>query len=302
MADITTSEEVKEEIRSPLRYPGGKTRALKKIERYIPEFTHYREAMVGGGSVFFYLKNKYPEKDYWINDKNTDLFFFWKFCKEEPENLISEIMTFSSTYKGKELFDYLKKTKIGLTNIQRGARFFILNRISFSGLVESGGYSDKSYTDRFTESSIERIRKASELLQGVKITNWDYSKVIEEGGENVFIFLDPPYISKAEAKLYGEKGKYHVDFSHTDFYIKIKDTKHKCLITYDKCQDIKDIYKVAHQIGWNIKAWRLKYGTNVNRKKTRRGDELFIWNYPLPEQEKTKEEIPLKTSKPKEVG
>lgn len=42
-----------EKIKSPLRYPGGKSKALKEILPLIPEFTEYREPMVGGGSIFF---------------------------------------------------------------------------------------------------------------------------------------------------------------------------------------------------------------------------------------------------------
>ena len=53
---------IKLKVKSPLRFPGGKSRALKQILPIIPEFKEYREPMVGGGSVFFALKQKFPEK------------------------------------------------------------------------------------------------------------------------------------------------------------------------------------------------------------------------------------------------
>ncbi|MFM6152235.1 MAG: DNA adenine methylase, partial [Sphaerospermopsis kisseleviana] len=44
-------------IKSPLRYPGGKSRAIKQIAQHLPtQFTEFREPLVGGGSVFIYLK------------------------------------------------------------------------------------------------------------------------------------------------------------------------------------------------------------------------------------------------------
>jgi DNA adenine methylase len=44
-------------IKSPLRYPGGKSKAIDQIAEYIPDsFSEYREPFVGGGSVFIYLK------------------------------------------------------------------------------------------------------------------------------------------------------------------------------------------------------------------------------------------------------
>ena len=49
------------EVKSPLRYPGGKSKAISKILRYLPpDFSEYREPFVGGGSLFIYLKQKYP--------------------------------------------------------------------------------------------------------------------------------------------------------------------------------------------------------------------------------------------------
>ena len=203
----TNAKEVVSVIKSPLRYPGGKSKALKRILPLIPEYDEFREPMVGGGSVFFALKQKYPTKNYWINDVNTELYYFWKFCKEKPNELIAEIRKFKNKYEdGKTLYTYLKLQKETLTELQRAARFFILNRISFSGLVESGGYSPQAFKKRFTDSSIERIYYASKILQDVKITNRDYWHVVKYKGKNTFIFLDPPYMSNKEAKLYGVRG------------------------------------------------------------------------------------------------
>ena len=48
--------------KSPLRYPGGKSKALKQILPIIPSFKEFREPMVGGGSVFFALKQLNPKQ------------------------------------------------------------------------------------------------------------------------------------------------------------------------------------------------------------------------------------------------
>ncbi len=272
-------------IKSPLRYPGGKSKALKRILPLVPDYDEFREPMVGGGSVFFALKQKNINKKYWINDINTELYYFWRFCKEEPERLIFEIEQFKKNHgPGKQLYMFLKSHKLDLTKIQRAARFFILNRITFSGLVESGGYSEQAYKTRFTKSSIERIRTASKILQDVKITNEDYWNVVKLEGKNTFIFLDPPYLSKKEAKLYGERGHLHINFKHSKFSKLIKGCKHKWLITYDNCSGIQQLYNFANSIKLNIQGWELQYGTNngtanTERKKATIGKELFIFNY-----------------------
>ena len=48
-------------IKSPLRYSGGKSRAIKHILAQLPDsFREFREPFVGGVSVFIYLKQKFP--------------------------------------------------------------------------------------------------------------------------------------------------------------------------------------------------------------------------------------------------
>ena len=69
-------------IKSPLRYPGGKSRAIPQIIKYLPaNFSEYREPFVGGGSFFIYLKQNYPKLNIWINDLNQNLFLFWKYSQ-----------------------------------------------------------------------------------------------------------------------------------------------------------------------------------------------------------------------------
>lgn len=271
-------------VPSPLRYPGGKSKALKDIMPIIPSFTEYREPMVGGGSVFLELKQNYPTRKYWINDKHRGVYLFWKFCKDSPKALISVILKFRKKYtKGKELYHYLKSHVYAGSPLYQAARFFILNRITFSGLIESGGYSDEAYHKRFTDSSIERIKSASALLQGVKITNFDYSRLVKANGKDVFIFLDPPYYSKTQNKLYGVRGDLHKKFDHDLFFKNMLGCVHNSLITYDNCSKIQKLFNHKDAVGWEKSGWCLQYGTNnLKDKKARIGDELFISNYLVP--------------------
>lgn len=275
---------------SPLRYPGGKTRALKEILAKVPEYEEYREPMVGGGSVFFALKTLNPQKKYWINDINKELYLFWKYCKEEPKGLISKVRRMKRIYKGgktggKRLYrNLIKLNPNQMTELERAARFFILNRISYSGLIESGGYSKEAYRKRFTKSSIKRIYKASKLLEGVRVTNLDYSELMTEPSkEKVFLFIDPPYVSKSYAKLYGKHGRLHTGFDHQLFAEDVKKCKYTLLVTYDKCNTVDELYKFANLIGWE-----LQYGTNNSaeerkNKSARIGNEVFISkNYEIP--------------------
>ena len=79
-------------IKSPLRYPGGKSRAIKSIAECLPKkFSEFREPFVGGGSVFIYLKQKFPHLHIAINDLNPELYLFWHFVKSDLSKLVSEV-------------------------------------------------------------------------------------------------------------------------------------------------------------------------------------------------------------------
>ena len=50
-------------LKTPLRYPGGKSRALVKLFQFIPDlksYKEYREPFIGGGSVALEITKRYP--------------------------------------------------------------------------------------------------------------------------------------------------------------------------------------------------------------------------------------------------
>jgi len=277
-------------IKSPLRYPGGKSRAIQLMKFLLPkEFEEYREPFVGGGSFFVYLRQVYPKLKIWINDLNPELYFFWKYAQKDSEKLASEIFKVKSERKnGQELFEELvnKDTK-SLSELQRAVRFFVLNRITFSGVVEAGGYSRLAFLGRFTDSSIRRVAKLGKILEGVRITCLDYRELLRNGGKEVFIFLDPPYFKATKSKLYGKNGILHLNFDHSEFANEMKKCNHSWLITYDDSPEIRKNFNFA-----NIYEWELQYGmNNYKQGKAEKGKELFISNYELSIVQKTEKKL-----------
>jgi len=249
------------------------------------EFEEYREPFVGGGSFFIYLRQAYPKLKIWINDLNSELYYFWKYAQIDSEKLAKAVSKIKvERANGQELFSELLNTEVdSLTEFERAVRFFVLNRITFSGVVESGGYSQQAFVGRFTETSIERVAKLGTLLQGVRITNLDYREVLSGGGRDVFTFLDPPYFKATKSRLYGKNGILHTEFNHDEFVLALKKCAHSWLITYDDSPEIRENFEFA-----NIYEWELQYGMNNYRQgKADKGNELFISNYPLPMAQKS---------------
>lgn len=88
----------------------------------IPEFSEYREPFVGGGSLFVYLKQLYPDKSFWINDIYENLYHFWNECKDNSDLLIQHIREFRSQFPdGKDLHKYLLNNIDSFDNTKKAA-------------------------------------------------------------------------------------------------------------------------------------------------------------------------------------
>lgn len=269
-------------IKSPLRYPGGKSKTAKHIVKRLPDFKEYREPFTGGASVFLNMKQKFPDKEYWINDLYPELYMFWMMCKKELPGLVRQIKIWREKYKdGKELYNFLLENRTKFNHLETAAFFFILNRITFSGTTESGGYSDQAFRLRFTPSCINRLEKLEGLFRGVSITNLDYKEVVNKEGDDVLIFLDPPYFSPVTG-LYGRKGNMHIGFDHSEMASVLKESKHKWLITYDDCEEIRNLYpesEKVHIFAWDLnysmKNWTKMSGNELKHK------EIIITNFEL---------------------
>lgn len=254
---------------SPLRYPGGKTRACKILDTLISEhfkieeYNEFLSPFFGGGSFEFFMQNKYSKKLI-VNDKFIPLYNFWLNCKNN-KNKLCNILT-KNLGINKDTFLKLRNTIINHEDqFSQATYYFIINRCSFSGATLSGGFSLEASVKRFTSSSIDRINNLD--LSNFEIYNLDFEDFIKTYyQENKFMFLDPPYYLEKKSKLYGNNGDLHEFFDHEKLYNILKDKKN-WLMTYNNCEFIKDMYKdfLIIEVSWS-------YSMN----KTKESSELVI--------------------------
>lgn len=100
----------------------------------------------------------------------------------------------------------------------------------------------------------------------------DYSEVVNPGEDQVFIFLDPPYLTATQSKLYGKDGNLHTSFDHQRFAQSLVSCQHKWLITYDNSEEIKNNFK-----DFNIVDWEFQYGmNNYKQGKAKKGKKFSL--------------------------
>ncbi len=265
-------------INSPLRYAGGKFYARKLILKLIPDHSNYIEPLAGGASLFF-AKDKVQIN--WLNDIDPELINCLVTIRDYPEELISKLNREKAT---KERHSYYKNVFKPINELEEAVRWFYLNRTSYSGIMNIQncfwGYGDK-YSMR-PENWPSNIRRASEKLQGVKLTALDFELVIKDTEDGAFLFIDPPYFNADQDKFYTYSFRKE-DHLRLCGLLKKHSSRLKFLLTYNDSPEIRSLYEWAQEIReqeWNYTINRTDDQKNrTDQKGTRyRGRELFIIN------------------------
>ena len=277
-------------LKTPLRYPGGKSKAIKTLSQWYPKIiSEYREPFIGGGSIAIDITKSNPDIPVWINDLYVPLYNFWvqlrdrgeelsERVREEKQNTLDEGEPDKITAKAKDLFNKYKEEIDTYDNFEKAVAFFVMNKCSFSGLTENSTFSQTASNSNFSLVGADKLRQFSKLIKHWKITNLDYSKVMNvDGSDDTFVFLDPPYDIKDF--LYGKNREMHRSFDHDKFAEEVYKCKHKFMITYNLNDRLCELYK-----DYNLKEWKLRYsmahrgdkGTDENVKT-----ELLVTNYDI---------------------
>ena len=244
---LMASNEATKQVRSPLRYPGGKARAISCIVQYIPRSETLCAPFLGGGSVELACTSRMKV---YGSDIFKPLATFWKILLKDAEELARCVECYYPL--SKDRFYALQKSLVSMSGIEQAAAFFVLNRASFSGTTLSGGMSPGH--PRFTWSAIERLRRFK--VGNFSVSCSDYKTAIRRHGD-AFLYLDPPYMTGQA--LYGVGGNTHKGFDHAALaeFISKRD---RWILSYNDCPEIRELYKSSH-----IMSVKWKYGMSNNK-------------------------------------
>jgi len=273
----------KKSLKTPLRYPGGKSRAVTKMGQYLPdlrEYKEFREPFLGGGSVAIYLSKMHPSLNIWVNDLYEPLVNFWLSIQNNGEELYKDIRDLKDKHpdrdSARELFNDSKEIiNDGERNNQdRAVAFYIVNKCSFSGLTESSSFSPQASESNFSYRGIEKLIGYQEIITDWKITNTSYEDLLTNW-QDAFIYLDPPYDIKDN--LYGRKGAMHKRFDHDKFAEDCDRHTADMMVSYNSSQLVKNRFK-----DWTAAEFDLTYtmrsvGEYMRDQQQRK--ELLLINY-----------------------
>jgi DNA adenine methylase len=286
-------------LRSPLRYPGGKTRVAKLLAPYIPPHEEYREIFFGGGGVFFF---KPKAQRNWINDLHPGLYALWRIlrdqfddfaalCRAQPASDEGALRaTFQSWIDRRDLMDARGDDLL----LERAVQYYFINRTVWTGRVvyDPARRSRLYFSNPGGWVPIERrlthLRACSEKLQGVRIANLPFEDCLADATPDTFIYADPPYyrdsLDTPCSKLY--EGHFAVE-QHTLLRDLLAASPAKVMVSYDDRPEVRDLY--ADRTAWRILDLQWKYcgryaktdEQRARQEKERKvtGKELLILNY-----------------------
>ena len=258
-------------LKSPFRYPGGKSKIIKPIIATIiseigqktlwsnSKMNRFVDVFAGGGSVSMAVVNVYPNVDLVMNDLDEWMYSFWNSLTDETE--YNRMITYMNKYPHPtvEDFVFLRKS-ISRNGLKCGYKGFIgwfFNRTTFSGIFKSGPIGGHDQTGQYKIDCRYKPEKTKKMLAAMRImfknrkievTNADFRTVIDKykDDEDVLLYLDPPYM-KQGSSLYPV---YMVEADYIDMAECLKSCKCKWIVSHDNYKPFVDLFN-----GWtNIKS------------------------------------------------
>lgn len=246
---------------------GGKRRLASQIMATFTDHTCYVEPFAGAAAIFF---AKEPVKVEVLNDINGDLVNLYRVVQHHLDEFVRQ---FRWALSSRQLFEWAKATApTTLTDIQRAARFFFLQKQAFGGKVDGQTFGTATTAPaRLNLLRIEESLSEAHLrLNGVVVEHLPWADVVTRYDRpHTLFFMDPPY--------WGTAG-YGVEFG-LEQYARMADLmrsmKGRAVVTVN---DIPAMREAFAGMPMNRVAIRYTVGALANRRSE--SGELIIrsWN------------------------
>jgi DNA adenine methylase len=265
---------MKQKLKTPISYYGGKQKLANKIISVMPEHVLYAEPFIGGGAVFF---AKDPSEVEVLNDTNKELINFYKVVKTDFVSLEMEIRISLHSRDLHRKASVIYNHPDMFSEVKRAWAVWVLSSQSFSAQLDSSwGYDiSKNTTTKKIINNKERFTEEMAIrMQNVQIESTDALYIVRSRDkETSFFYLDPPYFNS-------DCGHYD-GYSEQDFenlLILISEIKGKFLLSSYPSPILQ---RYAKKFGWHM--WSVESGVSVAAKGgyMKRKVEVLTANYPL---------------------
>jgi DNA adenine methylase len=236
-------------LRSPFRYPGGKTWFVPRLRRWLASLPSKPDVLIepfaGGGIVGLTAAFEDLAKRVILVELDHQVAAVWKtIIHGDGEWLADKIIGFDFSSEAVEA--ELEKTD--LSTQEQAFQTIIKNRVNRGGILAPGagkvkhGENGKGLASRwYPETLSKRIRKIIDIRDKLSFVEGDGIDVLKENAhlpEAVF-FIDPPYT--AGGKRAGSRLYSHSDLDHDALFRVSSRLRGDFLMTYSNDQTVRKL-------------------------------------------------------------
>jgi DNA adenine methylase len=264
---------------SPLRYPGGKTKAIGLITQYLPDQMPKKilSPFLGGASLEIAWANNLDDVDEVVGcDIFHPLTNFWNHILSDPNKLADELEKFklgdANYRKYKQILKDWYEDPINnkLTDLEAAAHFYYNMQLSYGPMFLGWTSPGKPTTDDDYKNIISRIRTFS--CPKLKIDTISFEKSLDKYPDH-FVYADPPYLLGYDSTVFkaiypNQGGEHHKGFNHELFRDMMKSRKTEWIISYNDCGTIRTWYDGYQQL---YPKWQYSFQQGETRKKDKDG-------------------------------
>lgn len=257
-------------VQTPAPYLGGKRMLARRVIARIEAVPHqtYAEPFIGMGGVFFRRRFKPPLEV--INDISGDVVTLFRVLQRHHQAFMDMLRW---QLPARADFDRLASLAPDtLTDLERAARFFYLQRLTYAGKVRGRSFGvQPGQPAAFDIHALSgRLADIHARLAGVVIEHLPYARLIETYDRpGTLFYLDPPYFG-SEAD-YG-KGV----FSRADFAALadlLRTLKGRFLLSINDTPEIRAAFD-----GFHIEEVRIAY--TAAKEAAKPAQELIVADAP----------------------
>ncbi|MCF7854594.1 MAG: DNA adenine methylase [Candidatus Pacebacteria bacterium] len=249
-------------LRSPFRYPGGKTWLAPYIRAWLNSGSHipalFIEPFAGGGICSLTVAFERLANYVLIAELDEDVAAVWKvMLYGQSEWLAKRILGFEISLENvKKALSTPEGTSLSLK--EKAFQTVLRNRVQRGGIMAPGagliksGENGRGIASRwYPETLARRIREIGYKRDTIGFYDGDGFDLITEhlGDEDCFIFADPPY-TKAARRLYR-----HWQFNHRRLFELFCSCRGDFLVSYDNTEEIKNL---ADEFGFQARPVAMK--------------------------------------------
>lgn len=248
----------------PLSYIGGKNRIARQIIEIFPEHRTYVEPFAGGAQVLFH---KAPSRVEVLNDLNFEIVNFFRVCQQHHGEFLRCLQFILASRAWFKIFEHQNVET--LTDIQRAARFFYMQKNGYAGLVNNPHYAYSVTGPRsFNPANLrELVERAHARLARVQIECLPYEEILERFDRPTTLFyLDPPYWNRT---------LYKFNFTEADFAkfeSRLRTLRGKFVLSLDDRPEVRGLFHRFH-----LRKIAIAY--TAQREAGKRFQELLITNF-----------------------